>query len=830
MISIHRLLTAATLAFTCILPTVPVSAADANPHPRAALVIGNADYVTLNPVSSAANDEHDMCQALTELGYSASCFADVKDTREFKAHVQDFAATLKPKSEVVFYFAGHALQVRGENYLAPVGAAPRSATDVPREAVSLAYILAQLLQGKHYLSVVILDTCRGPAWPATPHGMTAGLAPITAIPKGTVVMYATAPPDAAQTGDRNGTFTRHLLANITAPGLTADELFKKISDGVQSESETGDAPASVQSPALYTNFTGEFCFGGCIDKVARAELERIEKENEEQLDQVRKQKAELEARKRDAQAKLIDAAISANCDTSVLGDTGRCFAASRESALKAIATAFVQRGFIQRGFTNPRLDARADSNADIGSDASVGKVDSWWISHVGGPHIDDHLQETVLEAERSSDDPTNKNVSQVLTVFARLRDVASISRRIVTFTATRRTVLHDEYHTWGTIGFVPVATSKQYNDVVKNDVDLTDPSFYQDLFATMERDLRAEHAASAATTPDNAGAAGATAAENAAPANAAISDSPFDHERRFDAPADLLERTLIEALVARGYIVESLDPELGTINLLRRAQRPGDKHTAVETVLVASITTPETGVGSQLQLSADDLLVLHRDPAAHVRFQGVAGTPDVQRHFGYETVKLHDGAVTDTGFYQELFATIDASLHGSLTPSKHSQRIIDHHDQTLRAVADALTQHGYYVSTSEDRLGLLVVFRRTAAPLKTNDGWTSNSVSATVYLRIRSGADPTAYVAASSQDAIFQAPPITNYSMIFGMTSKRDSPRDCHVKKKCTLAEVEAKFLDKGESGASLDRVTEEGDADAAVYNDILTIVGQSAR
>ncbi|HEX4376506.1 MAG TPA: caspase family protein, partial [Steroidobacteraceae bacterium] len=694
-----------------------MSAADANPHPRAALVIGNADYVTLNPVSSAANDEHDMCQALTELGYSASCFADVKDTREFKAHVQDFAAALKPKSEVVFYFAGHALQVRGENYLAPVGAAPRSATDVPREAVSLAYILAQLLQGKHYLSVVILDTCRGSAWPAAPHGMTAGLAPITAIPKGTVVMYGTAPPDyAAQIGDRNGTFTRHLLANITAPGLTADELFKKISEGVQSESETGDAPASVQSPALYTNFTGEFCFGGCIDKVARAELERIEKENEEQLDQVRKQKAALEARKRDAQSKLIDAAISATCDTSVLGDTGRCFAASRESALKAIATAFVQRGFIQRGFTNARLDARADSSGNIGSDASVGKVDSWWVSRVGGPHIDDHLQETVLEAERSSDDPANRNVSQVLTIFARLRDVASINRRIVTFTATRRTVLHDEYHTWGTIGFVPVATSKQYNDVVKNDVDLTDPSFYQDLFATMERDLRAEHAASGATTPDVAGAAGAPGAENAAPANAASGDSPFDHERRFDAPADLLERTLIEALVARGYIVESLDPELGTISLLRRTQGPGDKHNAVESVLMASVTTSETGVGSQLQLSADDLQVLHRDPAAHPGFRGMTGSYDMQPQYGYETVKLHDGAVTDDGFYRELFTAIDASLHGSLTPSKHSQRVIDHQEQTLRAVADALTQHGYYVSTSEDRLGLLVVFKRTAAP------------------------------------------------------------------------------------------------------------------
>jgi caspase domain-containing protein len=828
MSSIRNALSMVTLVLTCVLPAVPAGADDASGHPRAALVIGDASYQTLNPVSSAANDEHDMCEALTGLGYEASCFVDVKDAREFKARVQDFAAALKPKSEVIFYYAGHALQIKGENYLAPVTAAPRSDADVPREAVSLAYVLAQLLQGKHYLSVAILDTCRGPAWPAASHGMTAGLAPITVIPKGTLVMYATAPAGyAAQTGDRNGTFTRHLLANIKTPGLTADELFRKISEGVQGEAGdagAGEAATSVQSPALYTNFTGEFCVGGCIDKVARAELEKIEKENEEQLEQARKQKAELEARKREAQARLVEAAVSANCGASVLGDTGRCFATTPDIALKSVATALIQRGFILRP---DMLEARNGLRSQPARDTRTGSVDSWWVSN-GLNHPDDRAQETELEAERGSDDPTDRNVSETIKVSVKLRHVPSINRCIVTFSANRRTVLHDKFHTWSTIGIVPIATSKQYHDVVKNDVNVTDPAFYQDLLAATESDLHTRQASSSASVP-TADASGSGSGSSGSGGGGG--DSRFRHEHRFDAPVDLVVRTLVEALVARGYIVKSLDSELGTIGFLRRTQDSGDKHRSTESVVIASVSMPEGGTASQLQLAADDVMLLRHNPSDREKMaQITSGIYDYEAEGGWQTIVLHDGVVTDPGFYQELFTAIESSLHGSAAPSKHSQRIAASDQQTLHAVGDALAQHGYLLLSTEQTLAAITFFKRTATPLKTNDGWTSTSIIATVYLRNQPGGEPTAYVAASSQSGLFQSSPVMTTSFLFGASMKPDAPHDCHIKKKCTLQEVEAKFVGSSESAGTLDKVTQEGDADAAAYSDITAIVAQSTR
>jgi hypothetical protein len=757
------------------LPISRASAVDATgPRPRAALVIGVADYGEMTPLKSSANDAHDMCDALAALGYSTSCFVDVKDSKEFKARIQDFTAALKPKSETVFYYAGHAVQVKGENYLVPAGAKLRTEADVARETISLSYIMTQLLQGKHYLNIVILDACRGNPWHDNPRGMAAGLAPITAIPRGTMAMYATAPEGCPpESAERNGALTKDILANISVPGLTVDEFFKRVSEAVQADA----AEAGAQVPALYTNFTGEFCFAGCIDKVARAELERIEKENEEQLEQAKKQRAELEARKRDAQAKLLETAISTNCGKSVLGDTGRCFAATPETVLKAIATAYTQHGYMLR----------------VG-DVAAGE----------------------LEAVRTTDNPTDKNVSDTLAVLATVRNLVSIGRCVVTLSATRRSVLHDEYHTWGAISLVPVATSKQYRDVVRNDVTVADSGFYQDLLATIERNVRGFTSAAARS--------GELAPEPEAAAPPGANDTPAssDHEHRYRASPDRTERALIGALISQGYLVHTLKPEFGSIDLIRRVQDPKDKRYSINSTLTASVSTPEGGAGSQAQLSADDVLVFHREPGGRV-MKGLSGDHRAE-HDAYETRVVHDGAVDNAGFYRELFAAAEVNLRGESVSSKHTKHAALSAAQALRGAKDALTQHGFEVSSLDEQLGLLSISKRTAIPLSSNDGWSAQYTDATLYIDAGAANDAVFYLAATSQDAIFNAPPITSYSWLLGERYKSPALRHCRAKK-CSLDELEAKFAGSTDSARSLESVIREGDADAAVYSEIFSII-----
>jgi Caspase domain len=458
---LRRVALATLMGYGALHATCTLSADVGAPRPRAALVIGNAHYRAVNPLRNTLNDAHDICDALGELGYSASCFMDVKDSREFRERVEAFASSLKPRSEVLFYYAGHAIQMKGESYLVPVSAKLRAEADVVTETIPLKYVLTQLLQAKHYVDIVILDACRSNPWSANPRGMSAGLAPITAIPRGTMIMYGTASNDVSDDGEgRNGTLTKNLLANLKSPGLTADEFFKRVSEGVQTDSTA--AVGHTQTPALYTNFTGEFCFAGCIDKVARAELERIQKMHEEQLARARKETAELEASNRAVQAQLVATTVSLFCDPREDNAGGQCYAADPDRTAKAVEAAFRQRGLTARGGAYSQY----------------------------------------IEGTRSADDPKDKSLTDVLSVAATIKEAAVSGHSIVMITAKQRTLMHDEHHHWTSADIIiPIATSTEYKEVVKQDIEVKDSAFFSDLYSATERNLRGGAALDSVSVP-----------------------------------------------------------------------------------------------------------------------------------------------------------------------------------------------------------------------------------------------------------------------------------------------------------------------------------------
>src|SRR5579871_4164315 len=98
------------------------SAERANGLPRAALVIGNGAYTNIVPLKNPPNDARDMCSKLREIGYVVSCFTDVGTRAQLRAVLQDFAQSLSSDRVGLVYYAGHAMQIEGENYLVPTGA------------------------------------------------------------------------------------------------------------------------------------------------------------------------------------------------------------------------------------------------------------------------------------------------------------------------------------------------------------------------------------------------------------------------------------------------------------------------------------------------------------------------------------------------------------------------------------------------------------------------------------------------------------------------------------------------------------------------------------
>lgn len=80
--------------------------------------------------------------------------------RTMERAIRDFGKKLEKGSTGLFYYAGHGMQVKGRNYLVPIGAQIESQGDVKFETVDAGLVLAKMEDARNALNIVILDACR----------------------------------------------------------------------------------------------------------------------------------------------------------------------------------------------------------------------------------------------------------------------------------------------------------------------------------------------------------------------------------------------------------------------------------------------------------------------------------------------------------------------------------------------------------------------------------------------------------------------------------------------------------------------------------------------
>jgi hypothetical protein len=216
-----------------------------------ALVIGNAAYLN-SPLRNPSNDASDMASLLGDLGFDVQLVQDATQ-REMEDAIRAFGQRLTGESVGLFYYAGHGMQVEGQNYLIPIGARIVSRKDAKYKAVDLGQLLDELALAESRLNIVILDACRDNPF-AGFRGGTRGLARADA-PTGTIIAYATAPGSVAADGDgRNGIYTHNLMDSMRQPGLSIERVLKRTRIGVLQETN------GLQTPWDSSSLTGDFFF------------------------------------------------------------------------------------------------------------------------------------------------------------------------------------------------------------------------------------------------------------------------------------------------------------------------------------------------------------------------------------------------------------------------------------------------------------------------------------------------------------------------------------------------------------------------------------------
>jgi uncharacterized caspase-like protein len=185
---------------------------------RYAVVLGNGDYAHVPGLANAKADAQAMAAFLRGRGFEVIERYDL-DKRGFESLMRRILVTVRSDSELLFYYAGHGIQIGRRNYLLPVDAKLASAYDVHFETVTLDSIVA-FLSARSRKRVVILASCRDNPF-ADARLMTEvdptlfeardGFNPMTA-PVNTLIAYATSPGRVAYDGGGdNSPFTEALL-------------------------------------------------------------------------------------------------------------------------------------------------------------------------------------------------------------------------------------------------------------------------------------------------------------------------------------------------------------------------------------------------------------------------------------------------------------------------------------------------------------------------------------------------------------------------------------------------------------------------------------------
>src|SRR5262245_9847355 len=118
----------------------------------------------------------------------------------------EFGERLKGGGVGLFYYAGHGLQVKGENYLIPIDANLVREDDIKRKTINAKDILGKMDEAKSRLNLVFLDACRNNLFPRSVRAVSRGLAGMNAS-GGTLLAFATNPDNVAADGTgRNGTY------------------------------------------------------------------------------------------------------------------------------------------------------------------------------------------------------------------------------------------------------------------------------------------------------------------------------------------------------------------------------------------------------------------------------------------------------------------------------------------------------------------------------------------------------------------------------------------------------------------------------------------------
>ena len=223
-------------------------AAPALAEKRVALVVGNSAYQYADPLTNPRNDATDVAAALKKLGVEVIDGLDL-DKAAFDKKLRDFAAALPGAAAGLFFYAGHGMQVGGQNYLVPIDAQLATASALEFEMIRLE-VVQRIMENETSTNILFLDACRNNplarnlarAMGTRSAEIGRGLAPVVSG-VGTLISFSTQPGNVASDGaGRNSPFAAALVKRMTTSRDDLSAILISVRNDVIKETHSKQVP------------------------------------------------------------------------------------------------------------------------------------------------------------------------------------------------------------------------------------------------------------------------------------------------------------------------------------------------------------------------------------------------------------------------------------------------------------------------------------------------------------------------------------------------------------------------------------------------------------
>ncbi|MDQ1089711.1 MULTISPECIES: caspase family protein [unclassified Siphonobacter] len=221
--------------------------------PRSALILANSAYPV--PLKNPLNDGRALESHLKKLGYEVTILEN-KNLRELKSGIDAYTEKLSDKTISLFFYAGHGLMVKRENYIVPTNVHIGSESDVEYECFALSRLVDRMKEkNPNGSNLVLWDACRNNPYRSWTRGVEGAVHTNINPPVGTMIIYATEPGKTAidNAEGSNGLFTGELVRHIQTPDIDIYELMRRIDKGLADRN-------TPQTPYPEGTFRTQFMF------------------------------------------------------------------------------------------------------------------------------------------------------------------------------------------------------------------------------------------------------------------------------------------------------------------------------------------------------------------------------------------------------------------------------------------------------------------------------------------------------------------------------------------------------------------------------------------